>query len=106
MQLSYVFRLDMTELTEISGIEGVAITTNPNTAYEVIKQQRQGGRSEDDYEVIAGGPLPDNDEKYDIPSPPAPHQPLPPPPVAPPTYSNVGVAEEAEGVYESIPGDK
>ena len=64
---------------------------------------------EDDYELInnpPGGPPPDIDEKYDNPLPLAPHQPLPSPPVAPPTSSNGGVAEEEEGVYEIIPGDK
>ena len=92
-------------------IEGVAVKTNPNTAYEMMKQYGQGGRLADDYELInspPGGPPPDVDEKYDIPSPPTPHQPLPaiPLPVAPPLASNVGVAEEQEGVYEIIPGGK
>ena len=98
----------MAELAGSPGIEGVAITTNPNTAYELMKQHGQGGRIEDDYEVVMAGPPPDVDEKYDIPSLPASHQPLPgiPCPVAPPTSSNVRLAEEAEGVYESIPGDK
>ena len=100
----------MAKLAE-SPVIGVAVKTNPNTAYEMMKQHGQGGRLVDDYEPISsppGGPPPDVDEKYDIPSPPTSHQPLPaiPPPVAPPTASNVGVSEEEEGVYESIPGDK
>ena len=98
----------MAEMVGSPVIERVAVNTNPNTAYE---QHGQRGRLADDYEPISsppGGPPPDVDEKYDIPSPPTPHQPLPaiPPPVAPPTASNVGVAEEEEGVYEIIPGDK
>ena len=75
--------------------------TTTNTVYEVIKQRGQGGRMEDDYAVInspSGGPPPDIDVKYDIVSSPAPHQPLPPL-----TSSN---AEEVEGMYECIPGDK
>ena len=105
MSLSCVSRLNMTEMTGSPVIEGVAITTNLNAAYEVIKQRRQRGRTEDDYEVMTGGSPADDNEKYDIPSPPAPYQLLPPPSVAPSTYSNMGVAGEAEGVYESIPGD-
>ena len=91
-------------------IGGDVLETTTNTAYEMVKQRGQGGRLEDDYELVnspPGGPPPDIDEKYDIPLPPlAPHQPLPPPPEAPPTSSNGGVAEEEEGVYEIIPGDK
>ena len=90
-------------------IGGDGLKTTTNTAYEMMKQRGQGGRMEDDYELVnspPGGPPPDIDEEYDIPSPPTPHQPLPPPPVAPPTSSNGGVAEEEEGVYEIIPGDK
>ena len=88
--------------------------TTTNTAYEKMKQRGQEGRLEDDYEYMnssPGGPPPDNDEKYDMSSPYTragrPHQPLPPTPhpLAPPISSNVGVAEEAEEVYESIPGD-
>ena len=88
---------------------GDALKTTTNTAYEMMKQREQGGRLEDDYEPISGPPggsPPDSDEKYDIPSPPVPQQPLPPPPVTPPTSSDESAAEEAEGVYESIPGDK
>ena len=78
-------------------LSGSAVTedlkTTTNTAYEIMKQREQEGRLEDDYDIVS--------------SPPGgPHQPLPLPPVAPPTYINVGVAEEAEGVYEIIPGDK
>ena len=90
-------------------IGGDVLKTTTNTAYEMMKQRGQGGRMEDDYELInspPGGPPPDIDGKYDIPSPPAPHQPLPPPPVAPPTSANTGVVEEAEEMYEIIPGDK
>ena len=101
-----ISRLEMAELAGSPGIEGVAITTNPNTAYGLMKQQGQGGRIELDYEVMTGVPTPD--PYYSIPSPPTTHQPLPaiPRPVAPPTSSSVSVAEEAEGVYEIIPGDK
>ena len=102
---SVFFRLEMAELAGSPGIERATITTNPNTAYGLIKQQRQGGRIEDDYEVVTGAP-PHN--PYSIPSPSTTHQPLPtmPRPVSPPTSSNVGVSGEADGVYESIPGDK
>ena len=88
---------------------GDTLKTTTNTACEKMKQSEQGGRSEDDYEYMSrspGGSPPDIDEKYDIPSPYAPHQSLSQPPVAPPTYSNVGMAAETEAVYESIPGDK
>ena len=104
-------RLEMAVLAGSPVIEGDTLKTTTNTAYEMMKQRGQGGRLEDDYEYMSSspeGPPPDIDEKYDIPSPSAPHQPLPPipPPVAPPTSSKVGVAEEAEEVDESIPGDK
>ena len=108
---SHVFRLEMAVLAGSPVTEGDALKTTTNTAYEKMKQRGQGGRLEDDYEYMStspGDPPPDNDEKYDMSPPYAPHQPLPPTPcpMAPPTYSNVGVAEEAEEVYESIPGDK
>ena len=93
----------MAELAGSPGLEEVAITTSPNTAYEVMKQHGQGGRIEVDYGVMTGDPPPDIDEAYEIPSLHITHQPLP---VAPPTSSNVGVAKEEEGVYMSILGDK
>ena len=52
-----ISRLEMAELGGSPGIERITITTNPNTAYEVVKQHGQGGRIEDDYEVVAGAPL-------------------------------------------------
>ena len=56
---------------------------------------------EDDYETMTS-PTPDDDMQYDIPR--TSHQPLPSIPhlVAPLTVSNVGVAEDADGLYESI----
>ena len=103
---------DRHELPVLPGspvIEGVAITTTPNTAYEMMKQ---GGRVGGEYEVVnspPGGPplSKDLEGMYEVPSPPSSHQPMPaiPLPVAPPTSGNVGGAGE-EAVYESIPGDK
>ena len=102
---------DRHELTVLPGspvIEGVAITTTPNTAYETMKQ---GGRVGGEYEVVnspPGGPplSKDLEGMYEVPSPPSSHQPVPLP-VAPPTPGNVGGAgEEEEEVYEPIPGDK
>ena len=57
---------------------------------------------EDDYETMTS-PTPDDDMQYDIRR--TFHQPLPSisHPVAPPTVSIVGVAEDADGLYESIP---
>ena len=102
-------RLEMSVVTGSPVIGGDVLKTTTNTAYEVMKQRGQGGRMEDDYELInspPGAPPPDIDEKYDIASPLAPQQPLPLPSVAPPTAANMGVVEEAEGMYEIIPGDK
>ena len=102
-------RLEMSVVTGSPVIGGDVLETTTNAAYEMMKQRGQGGRMEDDYELInspPGGPPPNIDEKYDIASPPAPHQPLPLPPVTPPTAANMGVVEEAEGMYEIIPGDK
>ena len=91
-----------------SAMEGVAITTNTNTAYEMMKVGRQGEDMEDEqeYEPVRdppGGPPLAKDVKvtYKIPSP---HPPLParPLPAATPTARNVG---EEEAVYEHIPGD-
>ena len=108
---------DRHELTMLPGspvIEGVAITTTPNTAYEMMKQ---GGRVGGEYKVVnspPGGPPLSKDlegmyEVYEVPSPPSSHQPVPaiPLPVASPISGNVGGArEEEEEVYEPIPGDK
>ena len=102
-------RLEMAVLSASPVTKGDTLKTTTNTAYEVVKQREQERRLEDDYNPVcspSGGPPIDIDEKYNIPSPHAAHQPLPPPPVAPPTYVNVKMAKEAEGVYESIPVDK
>ena len=94
-------------------IEGIAIKTNTNAAYHLRKQREQGERLEDDYELmgsLSGGPPTDGHNMTYTPSPysssPATRPPVAPPPVAPPTASNVGVSEEVEGVYESIPCDQ
>ena len=91
-------------------MEGVAITTTTNTAYEVMKQggEQEGGH---EYELVSspGGspPAKDLEGAYEIPSLSTPHQPLPavPPTDATPTPGSVGRAEE-EAVYEDIPGDQ
>ena len=90
-------------------VEAVAITTITNTAYEVMKQGRQGGEQEGDheYELVSspGAPPPAKNLEgaYEIPSLPAPQQPLPtmPPAEAMSTPGSVGGAEE-EAVYEHI----
>ena len=95
-------RLEMSVVTG-SPVLGDVLEATTNTAYEVMKQRGQGGRMEDDYNLVnspPGAPLPDIDEDYDIVSSPAPHKPLP---VIPPASSN---AEEVEGVYAYIPRDK
>ena len=49
-------RLEMTELAGSPVIEEVAVKTNSNTAYEMMKQYGQGGRLADDYEPISSPP--------------------------------------------------
>ena len=86
-------------------IEGVAITTTPNTAYEKMKQGRGVGG---EYEVVNSPPgapplSKDLEGMYEVPLPPSSHQPVPLP-VVPPTSGNVGgEGEEEEEVYEPIP---
>ena len=87
-------------------LEPVAIKTITNTAYEMTKQQEQGGRLEDDYEPISSPPEGSTHRAGSIPPPPISHQPLNISPPVAPLVRQVGVAEEEEGgVYEIISGD-
>ena len=86
-------------------VEGVAIKTSSNAAYEMMKQ---GGEPEEGCEEVASplrGPPPANQEgMYEVPSPPPSRDPLP---AIPPPVPAAGEEEEdEEGVYEIIPGDQ
>ena len=88
-----------------AAVEGVAIKTSDNAAYELMKQGR-GEPEEEGYELVAspprGPPVANVEEMYEVPSVPPSRDPLPaiPPPVA------RAEDEVEEGVYEVIPGDK
>ena len=96
-------RVELTSLPSPTVVEGVAINTSSNAAYEMMKQ---GGEAEEGCELITrsprGAPTANQDGVYEVPSPPPGRDPLPaiPPPVA------AAGEEEEEGVYEIIPGDK
>ena len=90
--------LDMTVLPSPAAVEGIAIRTSSNAAYEMIKQDRE---PEEGYEPITGplrgSPAANHEGMFVVPSPPPSLDPLPA--IATP-------AEEEEIVYEIIPGDK
>ena len=76
----HVFRLEMAGLAQFPVTKEDTLKTTTNTGYEIIGEE---GRLEDYYDLVStppGGPPPDIDEKYDIPSLPAPispsHHPL------------------------------
>ena len=104
--LCHMCRFELTGLPSPAVVEGVAIKTSTNAAYEMMKQ---GGEPEEGYEEVASpprGPPPANQEvMYEVLSPPPSHDPLPaiPPPVA---AAGEQEEEEEEGVYEIIPGDQ
>ena len=108
-------RFELTGLPSPAMVEGTAIKTTDNTAYEVMKQGV--GEPENGYEMVdtspPGGPPPaDEGEKYDVPASPYCREPLPATPTvggaeepnSPPPVTGGG--EEEDGVYEIIPGDK
>ena len=100
----------------MSAQKGDALTTTTNPAYEMMKQGgRGGGQGRHEYELVGGSPGTDPfvakgaDKTYEMLSPPFRQlEPTIPLSVAPPTSGDVGVAkeEEAEGVYDNIPGDQ
>ena len=92
----------MTVLPDSPGIEGVAITTNQNTAYEVMRHA--GGQREELENTTA------SDDGYELmrtmnlkPEGPAHRRTAIPTPISE-SVSGVG-EEEEEGVYDNIPGD-
>ena len=91
------------ELTGSTGVEGVAIKTTDNAAYELMKQGRREPE-EEGYELVAsaprGPPVANVKGMYEVPSVPPNRDQLP---AVPPPASRAG---DEEGVYEIIPGDK
>ena len=107
--LFFYIRFELTGLPSPTKVQGVAIKTSNNAAYEMMKQ---GGEPEEGYEEVASpprGPPPANQEGMcEVPSPPPSRDPLPaiPPPVAAAGEEEEEEEEEEEGVYEIIPGDQ
>ena len=106
--ITCVYRFELTDLPSPAVVEGVAIKTSSNAAYEMMKQ---GEEQEEGYEPVASPPRglpPANQEvMYEVPSPPPSRDPLPaiPPPVAA-AGEEEEEEEEEEGVYEIIPGEQ
>ena len=99
-------RFELTGLPNSAAVvEGVAIKTTDNTAYDESKQGRWKPDDEG-YELMAcppsGPPMAGGEKMCEVPSVPPNRDPLPaiPPPVA------RAEDEEEEGVYDIIPGDK